>query len=120
MAPPDPSWSCAVPVNLSIKNVPDELAEKLRQRAERNHRSLQRELMAIIEQATEHARGPIQFDASAGGPAQRRVSVEELRAKSRELFPEGTDSSVELIREMRDGRYGEEWVRTGRQPEPKA
>ncbi len=42
-----------MPVNLSIKNVPDALAEKLRQRAERNHRSLQRELMAIIEQATD-------------------------------------------------------------------
>ena len=36
-------------VNLSIKDVPDELAEALRQRAQRNHRSLQGELMAMIE-----------------------------------------------------------------------
>lgn len=37
--------------NLSIKDVPDAWAESLRQRAARNHRSLQGELMAIIEQA---------------------------------------------------------------------
>ncbi len=37
--------------NISIKNVPDQWAEALRQRAARNHRSLQGELMAIIERA---------------------------------------------------------------------
>lgn len=38
-------------VTLSIKQVPDDVAEKLRQRAARNHRSLQRELLALVEQA---------------------------------------------------------------------
>lgn len=38
-------------VSLSIKDVPEALAERLRRRAEANHRSLQGELMAIIEQA---------------------------------------------------------------------
>lgn len=42
-------------VSLSIKDVPDELAERLRQRAARNHRSLQGELMAIVEQAAAEA-----------------------------------------------------------------
>jgi plasmid stability protein len=36
-------------VTLSIKNVPDDLAQKLKERAARNHRSLQGELMAILE-----------------------------------------------------------------------
>jgi antitoxin FitA len=36
-------------VNLSVKDVPDELAEALRERARANHRSLQGELMAMIE-----------------------------------------------------------------------
>jgi len=36
-------------ITLSIKNVPDELAQRLKERAARNHRSLQGELMAIIE-----------------------------------------------------------------------
>jgi PHP family Zn ribbon phosphoesterase len=40
-------------VSLSIKDVPEALAERLRQRAARNHRSLQRELMAIVEAATD-------------------------------------------------------------------
>jgi plasmid stability protein len=38
-------------VTLSIKNVPAELARQLRERAVRHHRSLQGELMAIIETA---------------------------------------------------------------------
>ena len=40
-----------VPVNLSIKNAPDDVVQRLRERAQRNHRSLQGELMAIIEAA---------------------------------------------------------------------
>jgi len=36
--------------NLSIKDVPEALAEQLRQRAARNHRSLQGELMALLEE----------------------------------------------------------------------
>lgn len=38
-------------VNLSIKAVPEILVEKLRKRAERNHRSLQGELMTILEES---------------------------------------------------------------------
>ena len=38
-----------MPVNLSIKNAPDDVVQQLRERAARNHRSLQGELMAIIE-----------------------------------------------------------------------
>ena len=38
-------------VNLSIKNVPDELADRLRERAKRNHRSLQGELLSLLEDA---------------------------------------------------------------------
>ena len=38
-------------VNLSIKNVPDELADKLRERAKANHRSLQGELLALLTDA---------------------------------------------------------------------
>lgn len=42
-----------MPVNLSIKNVPDELADRLRRRADAAHRSMQGELMAILEAALE-------------------------------------------------------------------
>ncbi len=40
-------------VTLSIKNAPDPIVERLKERAIRNHRSLQGELMAIIERAAE-------------------------------------------------------------------
>ncbi|MDQ6683924.1 MAG: Arc family DNA-binding protein [Pseudomonadota bacterium] len=42
-------------VNLSIKGVPDDVAERLRARAGRNHRSLQGELMAIVSEAATQA-----------------------------------------------------------------
>ena len=45
-----------MPVSLSIKHVPDETAEILKQRAKRHHRSLQGELRAILEEAA--SRGP--------------------------------------------------------------
>ena len=40
-----------MPVNLSIKNAPDHIVARLRERARRHHRSLQGELLAIIENA---------------------------------------------------------------------
>jgi plasmid stability protein len=54
-----------MPVNLSVKNVPDALAARLRERAARNHRSLQGELMAILEGA---ASDPNVGRANAGTP----------------------------------------------------
>ena len=52
--------------NISIKDVPEQWAEALRQRAARNHRSLQGELMALIEQA-------VQADVSAAPPGDNAV-----------------------------------------------
>jgi plasmid stability protein len=43
-------------MNLSIKNAPDEVVERLRERARRHHRSLQGELLAIIEAAAREDR----------------------------------------------------------------
>ena len=40
-----------MPVTLSIKNVPDNVADALRERARSNQRSLQGELLTIVEQA---------------------------------------------------------------------
>lgn len=68
-----------MPVNLSIKEVPDALADRLRRRAARNHRSLQRELMAIVEAAVSAPAAPAPAvrvaepapPAFASGPAIR-------------------------------------------------
>jgi plasmid stability protein len=49
--------------SLSIKNVPDDVVERLRRRAERSHRSLQGELLAIVEEAvrTEQDLSPLEL-----------------------------------------------------------
>ena len=47
-----------MPVNLSIKNAPDEIVVRLKERAAKNHRSLQGE-MAIIEEAVWKSDGSV-------------------------------------------------------------
>ena len=109
--------------NLSVKDVPDDLAERLRQRAARNHRSLQGELMAIIEQAASETMPPaappvaLAVQASAEGPdvggsgrpAIRRgsKSIEQIAAEHRVRFPQpirSGPSAVDIIRADREAR----------------
>ena len=88
-------------VNLSVKNVPNELAELLRQRAARNRRSLQRELLSILEAAVGRSTaGP---DVSTV-PQRAALTIEELAEISRTLFPAGTESSAGFLRQLRDNR----------------
>jgi antitoxin FitA len=79
-----------MPVALSIKNAPDDVVERLRARAASNHRSLQGELLAIIEAA-------VPKRETADIPAL----VERIRALN---LPQGGESSVDTIRAMRDSR----------------
>ena len=76
-----------MPVNLSIKNAPDEVVQRLRERAERHHRSLQGELLAIIEEAVR---------------PERELSPAELLAEVRRLGPGTPGDSVSIIRADRD------------------
>lgn len=89
-----------MPVNLSVKNVPDALADRLRARAERNRRSLQRELLSILEAVVEDRAAAV----AMGPPPGKRMSIEEAVARAHQLFPRGTESSVGFIRAMRDER----------------
>ena len=105
-----------MPVNLSIKDVPDSVAAGLRARAASNHRSLQRELMAIVEVAAStpdafRTNGANMNVAARGqghvGTAKRLRPIEEIAEELRKVFPHpGTrgPSSTEIIRDMRDGR----------------
>lgn len=75
-------------MSISVKNVPDELAQRLRERAKRHHRSLQGELLAILEDAA----------------SQRTLSFEEADAKIKALGLRTGDESTAWIRELRDSR----------------
>jgi len=77
-----------MPVNLSVKDVPDHLVEALRARARRNHRSLQGEMMAMIEAHV----GARPFKATA------------LWKAARESGLTGAADAVQMVREDRDSR----------------
>ncbi|MFZ5861859.1 MAG: FitA-like ribbon-helix-helix domain-containing protein [Nitrospirota bacterium] len=74
-------------ITLSIKNVSPELAKRLRERAARHHRSLQGELMSILEQSltTEHRLSPAEVleRVKQAGLKTAAESVEIVRADRR-------------------------------------
>jgi plasmid stability protein len=78
-----------MPVNLSIKNAPDDLVARLKERAAKHHRSLQGELLAIIEEAAR---------------PRRKKTVDEVLAEIRSLGLSTPSESAQMIREDRDGR----------------
>ncbi len=114
--------------NLSIKDVPEQWAETLRQRAARNHRSLQGELMRIIEAAVQEpicgaqadnissvdvppgtVRGKVVGFDRYGHPIIRQgwKTVEQIAAELRAKYPMPIDDSprgVDIIRAERDAR----------------
>ena len=111
---------------LSIKEVPEAWAEALRRRAVRNHRSLQGELMALVEKAIMEASpasvGTLQSERAErispgqvagldrfGDPIIRRGSktVEEIAAEHRKRFPKPISTgalAVDIVRADRDSR----------------
>jgi len=78
-----------MPINLSIKNAPDDVVQRLRERAERHHRSLQGELMAIIEAAVRE---------------DRPASPAEILAEVRRIGLHTPSEAAGIIRADRDAR----------------
>ena len=76
-------------VSLSIKNVPEAVVDRLRERAKRNPRSLQGELLDVVERAAQEA--PL-------------LSARDVYERIKKLnLPKGP-SSVDIIRKMRHAR----------------
>jgi plasmid stability protein len=73
-------------VTLSVKNVPKDLARRLRTRAARHHRSLQGELLAILTAAADS------------------TSVRDLATLVARLGLSSASESAAMVREDRDGR----------------
>jgi plasmid stability protein len=88
-----PVWRLfgTMPVNLSIKNAPDDVVQRLRERAERHHRSLQGELMAIIEAAARE---------------DRPATPHDILAEVRRLGVQTASEAAAIVRADRDAHYG--------------
>lgn len=78
-----------MPTTISIKNAPDALVDALKQRARRHHRSLQGELLAILEDVVGSG-APL-------GPAEVKARVEAIGLRT-------PRESVRIVRAARDGR----------------
>ena len=88
--------------NLSIKNVPDSVVAKLRQRAKINHRSLQGELLDLVCRSTEEGMHETEQEAALSG----WLSIEDVAAEVK--LPRRKSSSmplaVDILRQDRDTR----------------
>lgn len=73
-------------VTLSVKNVPADVARRLKARATRNHRSLQGELMAILDEAS------------------RQLTIEDLAAFAARVGLRTPSEAARFTRDDRDGR----------------
>ena len=80
-----------MPVNFSIKNVPDDVADEVRRRAARNRRSLQGELLVILEESMGRRKG---------------LSPSELLREIRSTGLRTPSESARFIREARDAHAG--------------
>lgn len=78
-----------MPVSLSIKNAPDDMVKRLKERAERHHRSLQGELMAILDEAV---------------GAARPLTPDDVLTAVRQLGLSTPGEAAAMVREDRDGR----------------
>jgi plasmid stability protein len=106
-------------VSLTIKRVPERVLRRLRLRAAAAHRSLQGELLAIVEEAAKQpaiqqlqepeASYAVKFlprpvSGKRGKKAAKRLSLSELWARARRLGPPLKSESTSLIRALRDER----------------
>jgi antitoxin FitA len=85
----DRSKFSTMPVDLSIKNAPDRVLHRLSERAERRHRSLQGELLAIVETAVRE---------------ERPATPADILPEVRRLWLRTPSEAAALIRATRDGR----------------
>ncbi len=72
--------------SVTRKNIPREMLVLLRERAKRHHRSMQGELMLILEEAI----------------APTKMLLEEVQRRVEELGISTNDDSTRWVRELRD------------------
>jgi antitoxin FitA len=94
--------------SLSIKNVPEEVIERLRERATRNHRSLQGELLALVREAAFTTTDPTADARPREEPVRRGTKT--LKQILDERLAQGIEArddlprAVDIVRADRDAR----------------
>ncbi len=71
-----------MPVNLSIKNVPDDVARGLRSRAAYNQRSLQEEVLEILKEAAKD-QAPVTIDGLLATAQRKKLALDEAASRVR-------------------------------------
>lgn len=71
-----------MPVNLSIKNVPDDVMRGLRNRAALSQRSLQEELLDILKQAAQD-QSQVTIDGLLASARRRKPALDEAASQVR-------------------------------------
>ena len=90
--------------NLSIKNVPEEVVARLRERARGNHRSLQGELLELACRAARASDAAPEPDKPSQREPDGHKTIEQIVAEHRERQPQpvaDAPSATKLIRRAR-------------------
>lgn len=93
--------------NLSIKNVPEDVVARLRERARANHRSLQGELLALACRAAQASETAVAPNEQSRRESAGHSTIEQIVAEHRQRQPQpmaDAPSAAELIRRERDAR----------------
>jgi antitoxin FitA len=89
--------------NLSIKDVPEPWAQALRQRAVRNHRSLQGELLAMVQAVVLSEEALMANPNSAAGKGTKQVEqIAQEIGSIRPSLSSGAPLAVNILRAERD------------------
>ena len=103
-----------MPVTLTIKQVPERLARKLRARAAASHRSLQGELMSILHEAVDEPPAAAEPEAVTYEVKRkpqrppthgRKLTLAELWERARKLGAKSPSESADIVRRLRDERH---------------
>lgn len=106
-----------MPVNITIRNVPDQVATALRQRASGNRRSLQQETLALLEASvapgglrvaepdpSTYRAAPARRGKAAPAVSSGRLTLEQLWQRAQQLGAPSQSEAAAIIRTDRDAR----------------
>jgi plasmid stability protein len=88
-----------MPVNLSIKNVPDEVARGLRNRAALNQRSLQQELLEILKQAAKD-QDAVTIDDLLEHAKRKKPALDETASKALAAQDAEAEKAAQRFRDL--------------------